>query len=68
MDASIVRQDQTSGQMFVFFNLHRDQVKAHWWDASGYAIWHKCLERGRFHHGDRLGPIDSVKLAMILED
>ncbi len=60
-------EDPTSGQVFVFFNRRRDQVKALWWDASGFAIWHKRLERGRFHCGDRQGPISSVELAMILE-
>ena len=60
-------EDPTSGQVFVFFNRRRDQVKALWWDASGFAIWHKRLERGRFHCTDRQGPISAVELAMILE-
>jgi transposase len=60
-------QEPTSGQVFVFFNRRRDQVKALWWDASGFAIWHKRLEQGRFHCQDRQGPISSIELAMILE-
>ena len=60
-------QDPTSGQVFVFFNKRRDQVKALWWDVSGYAIWHKRLEAGCFHPGDRQGLISHAELAMILD-
>jgi len=60
-------QDPTSGQVFVFFNKRRDQVKALWWDESGYAIWHKRLERGSFRPGDQQGPIGTAELSMILE-
>ena len=67
MCRSFLGEDPTSGQVFVFFNRRRDQVKALWWDVSGYAIWHKRLETGRFYPGDRQGPITSVELAMVLE-
>jgi len=60
-------QDPTSGQVFVFFNRRRDQVKALWWDDSGYALWHKRLERGTFRPGDQQGPIGTAELSMILE-
>ena len=62
-----LREDPTSGQVFVFFNRRRDQVKALWWDSTGWAIWHKRLERGTFRPGDQHGPISAVELSMILE-
>lgn len=60
-------QDPTSGQVFVFFNKRRDQVKALWWDDSGYAIWHKRLEAGNFHPSTLQGQISHAELGMILE-
>ena len=60
-------QDPTSGQVFVFFNKRRDQVKALWWDDSGYAIWHKRLEAGRFHLEPHQGAISPAQLSLILE-
>ncbi|MEK7392158.1 MAG: hypothetical protein RL173_6 [Fibrobacterota bacterium] len=60
-------QDPSSGQVFVFFNRRRDQVKALWWDNSGFAIWYKRLESGRFHFGPHKGVISQAELAMILE-
>jgi transposase len=36
------------GEVYVFFNRRRTQVKMLVWDRSGFVIYHKRLERGTF--------------------
>lgn len=36
------------GSLFIFFNKSRDKVKIIWWDANGFILHYKRLERGRF--------------------
>ena len=37
-----------SGDVFIFFNRHRNQVKLILWEKDGFSIFHKSLERGTF--------------------
>lgn len=61
------------GHLFVFFGRRADQVKVLYWDRTGYCVWSKRLERGRFKVGrampgaDGCVEIESAELALILE-
>ena len=67
-----LRRDALSGEVFIFMNRRRDQVKMLVWDRSGFVIYYKRLERGRFElprpqghaHGQALAWSD---LVLILE-
>lgn len=41
-------EDPLSGHVFVFINRRGTQMKALYWDRSGFCIWAKKLERGTF--------------------
>jgi transposase len=41
-------QDPLSGQLFAFFNRRATQVKVLYWDRTGFCVWAKRLEAGRF--------------------
>lgn len=36
------------GDVFIFFNRRRNQVKLLHWEGDGFAIWFKRLEQGSF--------------------
>ena len=44
-------EDPLSGELFVFINRRATQLKILYFDRSGYCVWSKRLERGRFHGG-----------------
>lgn len=40
--------DPLSGALFVFINRRGTQMKVLYWDRSGFCVWAKRLEQGRF--------------------
>lgn len=41
-------QDPQSGKLFVFINRRATHIKVLYWDRTGFCIWAKRLEQGRF--------------------
>jgi transposase len=65
-----LQEDPTSGHLFVFINRKRTQMKVLYFDRSGYCLWSKRLERGRFHYqaGDEgKAALSWTQLKLLLE-
>lgn len=64
-----LHMDALSGHLFCFFNKSRDKVKVLCWDTTGFCLYLKRLERGRFHLGDYIDgqSLTPVMLQLILE-
>jgi transposase len=45
----LLGEDPLSGTLFVFFNRRANYVKLIVWDRTGYCLFAKRLEQGRFH-------------------
>lgn len=62
-----------SGDLFAFFNRHRDRVKLLLWDGNGFWVFAKRLETGAFARWPEIAtdapcvPIDRARLGMLLE-
>ena len=57
-----------NGDLFVFCNRRRNMIKILYWDKNGFALWHKRLEKHRFHwptttDGDRFSRIERTGMA-----
>lgn len=44
----VLEEDSLSGTLFVFFNRRGNYVKGVAWDRTGYVLYAKRLEHGRF--------------------
>lgn len=69
----VIQQDPLSGHLFVFINRRRNRMKILIWQASGFLLLYKRLERGTFKlpktpgPGDKSLKIGSADLALMLE-
>jgi len=67
---SRLREEPLSGELFVFINRRRTQMKVLYFDRSGYCIWGKRLEQGRFQPpagADEKQRLDWTRLKLILD-
>lgn len=67
---SNLQEDPLSGQLFVFINKRRTQMKALYFDRTGYCIWSKRLAQGQFNYkpnsaGKRI--LSWLQLQLLLE-
>lgn len=64
-------EDVYSGHLFVFISRRRDRAKILTFDAGGFVLWYKRLERGRFRPLDRADgkqiALDATELTMLLD-
>lgn len=68
--ANTLNEDPLSGQLFVFINRKKTQMKVLYFDRSGYCVWAKRLERGKFHyraHDTGKVCLDWTALKLLLE-
>jgi len=67
----ILCADPLSGHLFVFFNRRASLVKILVWDRTGYCVYSKRLERGRFTYSTGVDGthvvVDFARLLLILE-
>lgn len=62
-------ENPLSGQLFVFINRRRTQLKVLYFDRGGYCVWAKRLEQGQFHPPgtDDKRRLEWTELKLILE-
>jgi len=55
-----------SGDVFIFINKRRNQLKLLRWGKDGFSIFHKRLQKGTFELPDK-GELASWELPLLLE-
>ncbi len=65
----VFREDPYSGSLFVFVNRRGNYVKILAWDRTGFALYAKRLERGRFvfPHGRASQELSEQALRFLLD-
>lgn len=73
MVRDVLGHDPLGGHLFVFFSRRCDRVRIVYWDRTGFAMWSKRLERGRFRPAFSpdgkltTSTIEAAELGLILE-
>ena len=69
MVTSVLREDPLSPTLFVFFNRRRTLLKALYWDRTGFCLFAKRLEHGRFvlQGSARVQDLDEQRLRLLLD-
>jgi transposase len=60
----------TSGQLFVFINRRKTQLKILYFEPDGYCLWCKRLEQGQFNYQSAVGGkrlLSWLQLKLMLE-
>ncbi len=66
---NVLQEDPLSNCLYVFFNRRGNYVKLVTWDRTGYCLFAKQLEQGRFHlpSGDAKQEISEPEFRLILD-
>ncbi len=54
-----------SGDVFIFINKRRNQIKLLCWDTDGFCIYHKRLEKGTFELPQQFTNATSITLSAL---
>lgn len=68
----VLQQDPLSGHLFVFVGKRGNLCKILFWDRTGFALFSKRLERGRFRLPEPPDPgasisVEAAELVLLLE-
>jgi len=66
-----LQQNPQNGDLYLFSNRTRDKVKCLYWDANGFVLHYKRIEKGRFNYskyleGDKLVISESQLQALLM--
>ncbi len=66
---SVLQEDPLSGSLFVFFNRRGNYMKLLTWDRTGFCLFAKRLERGKFRlpAGETTQELSEEALRLILD-
>lgn len=59
-------RDPLSGHLFAFCNRRKDIIKILYWDRNGFCLWHKRLEKDRFHWPETREEVMSISHSELL--